>query len=70
MKKLEFDTTSGEYFFVIDIENDMHITKYWPVWFKAQNSGRFSCILTRVVFNNNDKILMNDILIFNLKYNV
>ena len=28
MNKLEFDTTSGEYMFVLDIENDMYITKY------------------------------------------
>ena len=60
VKKFEFDTTSGEYLFVIDIENDMYITKYWPVRFKAQNSGQFSCILTRLVFDNNDKIQCNE----------
>ena len=39
VNKSEFDTTSGEYFFVIDIENNMYIINYWPVRFKGQNSG-------------------------------
>jgi len=39
VNKLDFDTTSGEYLFVIDIENDIYITKYWPARFMAQNSG-------------------------------
>jgi len=31
VNKLEFDTASGEYLFVISLENGTYITKYWTV---------------------------------------
>ena len=38
-EKVDYNNTSREYVFVIDIDNDMYIKNHWPIRLKVQNSG-------------------------------